>query len=543
MRIALAQINTTVGDIQANIKKINYYYQKAKKEKADIVIFPELTITGYPPLDLLENSDFIDKNIQALKSFSKKVSGTACIIGYVDINPQVKGKKIKNAAAFIHNQKITNIYKSLLPTYDIFDEERYFESSNENQLLIYNSEKIGLTICEDVWADTKLLPDRFLYKFNPLKKLLFLGAKTIINISASPFEKGKIKQKIEILSEIARQNKIKIIYVNSVGANDELIFDGRSFILNEKGEIILKLKEFEEDFQIFEDKSNNLENITYSESTEEIKKAIILGIKDYFFKQGFSKALLGLSGGIDSAVVAALSKEALGSENVTAILMPSEYTSKESIYYSLKLAKNLGIKTKTLPIAKIYKEYLNTLSLKTSKIDTTLQNIQARIRGNILMALSNKNGALVLTTGNKSEISMGYSTLYGDTAGAIAPLGDVLKTDVYNLARLINLKKEIIPDFIIKRPPTAELKPNQKDQDDLPPYEVLDKIIEMYIENNIRIKEIERKLKRKDVISIIKRIENNEYKRKQIPICFKISSKSFGSARKMPINKKIDFLK
>lgn len=544
MKIALAQINSKIADLKGNTKKILHYYQKAKSQNADIVIFPELALTGYPPLDLLENSDFIDKELSYLKSIAKEIESLACVLGYVDINENLKGKKLKNSAAFIHKRKIIKINKSLLPTYDIFDEARYFEPSLKNNPIVYKGEKIGITICEDIWADTELLPDRFLYKFNPLENLIRKGVKTIINISASPFEKNKNYKKIKILSEIAKKNKIRIIYVNSVGANDELIFDGRSFILDEKGKINILMKDFEEDFYVFDtEKDISKFTLKKDQEIEEIYKAIICGIRDYFEKQNFSKAIIGLSGGIDSAVVACLAVKAIGNENVLGVMMPSRYTSEESINSVNELAQNLKIKILNLPIDEIYKSYLKTLSLNYKEIDITLQNIQSRIRGNLLMALSNKTGGLVLVTGNKSEISMGYCTLYGDTAGAIAPIGDVLKTDVYKIAEFINKEQKIIPEFIIKRAPTAELKPGQKDQDDLPPYEILDEIIKMYIEENIPISKISKKFKDKNyVTSIIKRIEKNEYKRKQLPMCFKISAKSFGSGRKMPIVKDLEFM-
>ena len=539
MRITLAQINSRVGDLAGNLKKIETAYRKAVSEKSDLIVFPELALTGYPPLDLLENEDFVKQNLSALRSFAGKVSGTACILGYVGVNEKKNGKKLLNSAAFMHEGGIKRaVSKSLLPTYDIFDEERYFEPSAANAPVLFKGLKIGLIICEDIWADTELLPERFLYGFNPLRELLKKNADLVINISASPFYKDKRAQRIRILSRIAAKTGKKIIYVNSVGANDELIFDGGSFILDEKGGITDCLGAFTEEVATFDLAGLKKRCPAGGGGIEDIRQAIVLGIRDYFRKQGFKKAVLGLSGGIDSAVVAVLACEALGPENVLGVLMPSPHTSRRSCGDAEKLALNLGIKTETVPIGRLYDLYAETLGLDAKLIDLTLQNLQSRIRGTLLMAFSNKRGFLVLATGNKSEIAMGYCTLYGDTAGALAPIGDVLKTDVYKIAALMNKKKEIIPDSVIKRPPTAELKPGQKDRDDLPPYDLLDRIIKLHIEENLPEGEICRRIKNRElVLSVIKRIENNEYKRKQLPPALKISEKSFGSGRKMPIVK------
>lgn len=389
-----------------------------------------------------------------------------------------------------------------------------------------------MTICEDIWSDTELLPDKNLYKKNIIKNY---RADIIINISASPYHYGKQSQRKKILSSISKNNKSLIVYVNNCGANDELVFDGSSMIINPKGKIC-QLPPFEENV-----KNLDIENFEANEINEDIswiELAIVSGIKDYFVKQNFKKAVIGLSGGIDSAVVAYLCVKALGKENVLGVLMPSKFTSKQSVEDAIKLSKNLGVDYHTVEIKEIYEQYLKTLKLDETTIDITLQNLQSRIRGNILMSYSNKYGYLVVTTGNKSEISVGYSTLYGDTCGAIAPIGDLLKTDVYKLAEHINRNEEIIPKSIIQRPPTAELKPGQKDQDDLPPYEILDEIIKLYLEEQMEFEEIKKKIKDEKLLkNIITRIEKNEYKRKQMPLVLKLSKKSFGTGRKMPIVK------
>jgi len=541
MRITLAQLNAKVGDIEGNKNKIKHYYKKAIAEKSDIIVFPELAITGYPPLDLIEKKSFIEKNLKALNEIVKETGETACVIGYIDINNKKRGKKLHNSAAFIQNKKILlKTHKTLLPTYDIFDEERYFEPYIGNKIIKFKNKNIAITICEEIWADTKLLPNSNLYAYNPMKNIL-KKAELIINLSASPFEKNKFSKRLNILSELSKKHDKEIVYLNATGANDELIFDGGSFIIAKNGKKIKALSQFKEECETIELNEIISRKVVKLREEEEIKEAIILGIRDYFQKQGFSKAVIGLSGGIDSALVATLAAQALGSQNILGVLMPSPYTSRQSVEDALKLAKNLNIKTEIVDIGKIYDSYAKTLFLNKENIDISLQNIQSRIRGNILMSFSNRYGYLVLTTGNKSEISMGYCTLYGDTAGAIAPIGDLLKTDVYKLANFLNTGNELIPLSIIKRPPTAELKPGQKDQDDLPPYEILDRIIKLYIEENLSTNEIAKKIgDRKLAEDTILRIERNEYKRKQLPITLKLSKKSFGAGRKFPIVKGLD---
>ncbi len=548
MKIAIAQINPKVGDIAANTVKIAAFARKAESLGADIVVFPELALTGYPPLDLLEKKDFILENLAALKSLSSLRLKTALAVGFVDFNPARKGKELLNSIAFISGGKILQKRsKSLLPTYDIFDEARYFEPATTNQPFRFRGELIGLTVCEDIWAETALLPKRLLYRNNPVKTLRAMKTSIIINISASPYFRGKNARRRAILSGLAKKMKSHIIYANQVGANDELIFDGNSFLLAPSGRVLAAAGAFKEDLLLADTCAvPEVSAPRPDEDADEILSALTLGIRDYFQKLGFKKAVLGLSGGIDSAVVAVLAAGALGPENVTGVLMPSVYTAKRSVTDALSLANNLGIKTRTLPIKDIYSKFLKTLKAGGPRgaVSLTMQNLQARIRGTILMALANSNNWLALTTGNKSEIALGYCTLYGDTAGAIAPIADLLKTEVYRLAGRINRDSEIIPRAIIKRPPTAELKPGQKDQDDLPPYATLDAVIRLYMEENRTPREIIRKgYKPELVLSILRRIEANEYKRKQLPIGLKVTEKSFGYGRKMPIVKAMGFIK
>jgi len=536
MRITLAQINLKIGDIKKNLEKIIDAYKKAEKENSDIIVFPELTITGYPPMDILENRNFIEDNIKALDIFKNYVKKTAAVVGFVDINKK-KGKKLLNSIAFIENSKIKHIfYKNLLPTYDVFEEKRYFEEGNEYEVFNFKGKKILLTVCEDIWADTELLPDVNLYKTNIIKKF---NPDLIINISASPYYYGKITERKKILKEISLNKKATIIYVNYYGAQDSLVFDGSSMIID--GNKIYQLQSFTEKIETID--INNLKNQEFEEDISSVEKTIITAIKGYFEKQGLKKAILGVSGGIDSAVVSCLLSKSLGSENVFGLIMPSKFTSKKSISDAIKLLNNLKIKYEIVSINDIYTSYLKTLKLDEKEIDITIQNIQARIRANILMAYSNKYGYIVINTSNKSEIAMGYSTMYGDSCGAISPIGDVLKTDVYRLSKLINSEKEIIPLSIINKAPTAELKPNQKDEDDLPPYKILDKVIKLYIEEQKDLKEIEKEIDPLIVNQIIKRIEANEYKRKQFPLIIKVSKKTFGIGRIMPIVKFNEFYK
>jgi NAD+ synthase (glutamine-hydrolysing) len=548
MKLALAQINTTVGDLDGNTKKIINQIENAKKRKADLVVFPELAITGYPPKDLLFKKAFVIETEKRLIEIQKASSGIGVVIGLVthrtgnrvpidsyDISmpTHLTGMALSNTAYLINNQKIIGSHEKIwLPTYDVFDEKRYFEPGKEIRVFGFRDKKLGINICEDLWIDD-----------GPTDQQVKKGANLIIIISASPFYVGKWQIRKELVRKRTMANKVPIFYNNLVGGQDDLIFDGGSFAFNKKGELIGLAKHFAEDLLIIDlDSAKPIKDLKENEETE-VFNALVLGLRDYVEKNRFPKVVLGLSGGIDSALVCTLAVEALGNDRVLGVTMPSPFSSESSVKDSQTLAKNLKIELFNIPIAEIYHSYLKTLrpSFKNRKLDITEENIQARIRGNILMALANKFGYLVLSTGNKSEMAVGYTTLYGDMAGGLAVISDVPKIMVYRLARYYNQKvgKEKIPKNILIKPPSAELKPNQKDTDDLPLYETLDKILALYIEENKSKEEIiELGFSKNLVTDIIWRVDHNEYKRTQAPLGLKITSKAFGSGRRMPITNK-----
>jgi NAD+ synthase (glutamine-hydrolysing) len=540
MKIALAQINQTIGDFQRNTEKICSYIERAKSQNADLVIFPELAITGYPPKDFLDIPAFIDDNLRALNEITCRISGISVIVGFVDRNKRRHGKFIHNAAAFIQDRKIVSIHhKSLLPTYDVFDECRYFEPAYTISPVKFMDYTLGISICEDIWNDEEFWP-RPLYEIDPIENLISQGANIMINISSSPFTVGKHDTiRLRMLIHDAMKYKVPFIYVNQVGGNDDLVFDGNSVVINAQGKLIAHGAAFEEDLVVvdIENPAVQIQPRTYS-PIETVYMALITGLRDYVTKCGFKKVVIGLSGGIDSAVTAALAAESLGNKNVIGVLMPSQFSSRGSIDDAVKLSQNLGIIYKIIPIKDIFEIYQRTLQseFKGMPFDIAEENLQARIRGNILMALSNKYGYLVLTTGNKSELAVGYCTLYGDMSGGFALISDVPKTMVYELARYINREKEIIPQNSITKPPSAELKLNQFDQDSLPPYDVLDGILKAYVEDARGIDEIIRMgFDEKVVREIIRKVNRNEYKRRQAAPGIKVTSKAFGSGRRMPI--------
>jgi len=562
MKIALAQINSTVGDIKGNTDKIISYINKAKAKNVDLVVFPELSICGYPPKDLLLKKDFLKEIQRHLKRIVKSSKGISVIVGTVEasakalkpINYDVSmsahfpGYMLYNSAAFITDGKFIGYQaKTYLPNYDIFDEQRYFVPAKESNVFRVQEtrgkkskpgeqELIGITICEDIWVDNR-----------PIENLKRKGASVIINISSSPFYIGKYQIRKDLVKNRAISNKVPIFYCNLVGGQDDLVFDGGTIGYNANDKLIALGKRFEEDFIVI-DTEKLKENHRVTVGTEknevvEIYSALVLGLRDYVEKSRFNKVVLGLSGGIDSALVACLAVEALGPERVILVLMPGPYSSDHSIKDSLDICRNLRIKPTIISINDTYKSYLRTLKIEFRNLPFGIaeENIQARVRGNILMALSNKFGYLVLITGNKSEMSVGYSTLYGDMAGGFAVISDVPKTMVYKLCRYINEigkreGREVIPKSVFKKAPSAELRANQTDQDDLPPYDILDKIIHIYIEENKGKEEIIKMGFDKQVVSdIIRRIDHNEYKRHQAPIGVKITPKAFGFGRRMPI--------
>jgi len=540
MKIAIGQINNTVGAVQNNARKILSWIGQAKSEGANLVIFPEMAITGYPPKDLLEAAGFVDANVKALHQLANKVEGIYAIVGFVEPNPEPAGKPFYNSAALIGRGKVLSVYrKSLLPTYDVFDEGRYFEPAPSQKPWALDGRMIGVTICEDIWNDRDYSP-RLLYHMDPVQSAVQQNAEFIINISSSPYHLEKWAERHDLIRGEALRYKKTVIYVNLVGGNDELIFDGRSVVFDSNGNMIVRAKDFEEDLLVFDLDSGESVIRPSSESVmENARKALILGIRDYVAKCGFRRVLLGLSGGIDSAVTCALAVEALGAENVLGVMMPSHYSSEHSVADAVALAKNLGIRHDIIPISKIFDVYREELRgvFHDRPEDVTEENLQARIRGNLLMALSNKFNLLLLSTGNKSELAVGYTTLYGDACGGLAVISDVPKTMVYKLAELLNSKREMIPQDTIRKPPSAELRPNQKDSDSLPPYEVLDPILVGYIEENLTAEQIVQQtgFDLNLVQKILQMVDRNEYKRKQLPIGLKITTKAFGFGRRWPI--------
>lgn len=539
MKAAFAQVDTTVGDIRGNREKVLAAYRKASALGAEIVLAPELAIAGYPGWDLLEQRDFVAANLSSLKELSREIRQAALVVGFVDVNKSGRGKGLFNAAALIEKGRIAAVrHKSLLPTYDVFDEARYFEPAADNKPVAFRGRRIGLSICEDAWNDRGFWR-RPLYSRDPIRRLAKAGAKVIINISASPFHVGKSRLRLKMLGSHCRQHRIPLLFCNLVGGNDDLVFDGSSAALDAKGRAMVQCRAFSEDLQLVDLASPSYQTLRTPADVEEIYEALKLGLRDYLAKSGFRSVLLGLSGGIDSALVCAVAADALGPENVTGVSMPSMYSSEGSVKDAQRLARNLGVTLLSIPITGAYRSMESALQAAFEGTPPGLaeQNLQARLRGNILMALSNKRGAMVLSTGNKSELSVGYCTLYGDMNGGLAVIADVPKTTVYALARYINRDKEVIPPDSISKPPSAELKPDQKDQDDLPPYEVLDDIVRCYIEENMEPAAIAKRRGHPPelVADILARVDRAEYKRRQSPPILKITPKAFGIGRRMPI--------
>jgi len=544
MRIALAQINPTVGDIAGNCRKIVDYIGRAKAQSAEVVIFPELAIVGYPPKDLLLKPQFVEDNLRALKLIAKRVSGIDAIVGYVDRNPEPVGRGLHNAVALLRDGIVfSRHFKTLLPTYDVFDESRYFEPGPDTEnanLIQIGGTLAGVSICEDLWNDERLI-DRRLYHENPLAKLSLRGSQIMINASASPFIVDKHQFRRELFASQVKQFKQPLIYVNQVGGNDELVFDGNSMVIDAQGNVIAQAKEFEEDLLVVDlpaHGSNRLEK--HSAGVESIYKALVLGMRDYVRKCGFKSVVLGLSGGIDSALTAALAVDALGKENVVGVAMPSRFSSDHSVNDAASLAKGLDIQFRTIPIKAVHDAYESTLSgvFAGREPDLAEENLQARVRGALLMAMSNKFGHLLLTTGNKSEIAVGYCTLYGDMCGGFAAISDVPKTTVYEICEWLNKTRgrEVIPQNTITKPPSAELRPNQTDQDSLPPYPILDAILYRYVELEESANQIIKQgFDPATVIRIIKLIDRSEYKRRQAAPGIKVTSRAFGFGRRMPI--------
>jgi NAD+ synthase (glutamine-hydrolysing) len=542
MKIAAAQINPTVGDIAGNVEKILQHIGRAKELGAQLVVFPELSLVGYPPRDLLERASFIDQNIDALNALAAKAKDISVLIGYVEKNPVAEGKQLYNAAALLEGGELAYVtYKSLLPTYDVFDESRYFEPAMGTTPLKIGSQKVALTICEDIWTDELCGPRK--YAKDPLAEMAKKKFQLIINMAASPWSIGREKIREELMKAQAKQYNVPVVFVNQVGGNDELVFDGNSMAVDPQGNIIAHAKPFEEDLILIDLDygAGDLRKVTLTE-TESVYRALVTGTRDYAHKCGFTKAVVGLSGGVDSALVAAVAADALGHDNVLGLSLPSMYTSDASKRDAESLAKTLGIQFKQISIQPVFDKYMDEFQklFVGMPADATEQNIQARVRASLLMGVSNKQGHLLLSTGNKSEIAVGYNTLYGDMCGGLAVLSDVPKTLVYQLAKeVVNKDREVIPNNTITRAPSAELRHNQRDSDDLPDYETLDPILKAYIEDGKSPDQIVEGGAPKEVVDrIVRLIEKAEFKRRQAPIGIRVTTKAFGTGRRFPIARK-----
>lgn len=539
MKIALCQTNTIIGDLNYNKQKIIKGYKRGVKDGADLVIFPELSLVGYPPLDLVEKAEFRDAVNKASHEIARETGNTGLIFGAITEDDDKIGTDIHNSAMLCYNGDIQFIqHKSLIPNYDVFDEMRYFDPAKEVFIHEFKGEKLGISICEDIWNDEDYWYRRRYVK-DPVQELIKKGATLLINISASPYSYGKRRDRKEMLSTLTGKDKIPLAYVCCAGTQTDLIFDGASMCFNSKGELVCLGNVYEEEYFVF-DTSKEYTPITIVEKSfeEEVLNALIFGLKEYCTKQEFKEVILGLSGGIDSAIVTYIAVKALGKKNVHVVLLPSKYSSRESITDSMKLIKKLGISYDKISIKSVVGSFLKSLSpiIKSAPKDITEQNIQARMRGIYLMALSNQYGYLLLTTGNKSEMATGYATLYGDMSGGLAVIADVYKTDIYKLAEYINRDKEIIPSAILSKPPSAELKPGQTDQDTLPPYVLLDRILRMYLEENKEYNEICDIIGNQKVVSeVLKMVDQNEFKRYQAAPALRVSKKAFGYGRRFPI--------
>lgn len=535
MHIALAQLNFHVGNFENNTSKIIEAIKQAEKSGAELIVFPELAITAYPPLDFLEFDDFINRCYNSIEKIAAHSQHIAVIVGCPSRNPVPEGKNLFNTAWFLHKGKVQALVnKALLPTYDIFDEYRYFEPGRKFECIEFNGEKIALTICEDLWN----VEDDPLYIHSPMEELIKENPSLIINIAASPFDYKHAHQRKAILQRNVNQYKIPLLYVNHVGAQTEIIFDGGSLAYDASGKLVHEGPYFKEEIIYLNTKNTTSVIEKQTEKYELIYQALLMGIRDYFSKMGFKKAILGLSGGVDSAIVTVLAADALGAENILPVMLPSAFSSGHSISDSEQLCQNLNIKVDKMEINPLYETFLKTLKplFGDRPFDVTEENIQARIRGTLLMALSNKFGPILLNTSNKSELAVGYGTLYGDMCGGLSVIGDLYKTEVYELCRYINRDKEIIPENILSKAPSAELRPGQKDSDSLPPYDILDKILFEYIELRKGPKEIIKGGYDETLVNrILSMVNRNEYKRKQLSPVLRISSKAFGLGRRMPI--------
>jgi NAD+ synthase (glutamine-hydrolysing) len=538
MKIGLAQINTTVGDINGNRDRVIQALGRARNLGVDIAVFPELCLTGYPPRDLLGLHGFVEANFRAVQEIAAHSGPMGVVVGFVDRNPKKEGRDFYNSAAFLAEGKIQAvIHKTLLPTYDVFDEDRYFENADGVQVVRFRGQTLGISICEDAWNSEDFW-SRPLYSTDPIREQVEHGADLLINISASPYEMGKPRLRFQMLLDHVQKHRVPLVYVNLVGGNDDLLFDGNSIALGKNGNVIAQGQSFAEDLLVIDTESAEDRGYQEGESLENLFQALVMGTRDYASKCGFKSAVLGLSGGIDSSIVACIAVEALGAGNVLGVSMPSMYSAQESFDDARSLARNLGMNFATIPIKPIYDTFKQSLAQIFSGLpeNETEENLQARTRGTLLMALSNKFGHLVLSTGNKSELGAGYCTLYGDMVGGLAVISDVPKTMIYKLAAHINRQREVIPRNTIERPPSAELRPDQTDQDTLPEYDVLDGILKARVEEQKSLDEIVAQgYDHPTVQKVVRMIQVNEYKRRQAAIGLKVTTRAFGPGRRMPI--------
>ncbi len=541
MKIALAQLNPTIGDIEGNRRRILDAYRRAVDGGADLVVTPELSLVGYPPRDLLLKPRFVADNLTAFERLVGDVGPAGLLVGFVDRAGEVRGLPLHNAAALVADGRVlATKHKSLLPTYDVFDETRYFEPGAGPTVAEFRGLRLGLSICEDIWTQAQVGPVARLYHGDPIAELVEAGAEVLVNMSASPFVMDKFRQRVDLVRAQGVKHRRPVVYVNQVGGNDQLIFDGASFALDASGRILAQLKAFEEDLVVAQVPDGQPVKPSPLSDIEALRRALVLGIRDYMRKCGFKEAVLGLSGGIDSSLVACLAAEAVGAEHVVGVFMPSRYSSCESLEDARALVGNLGIRALEIPIDGPHRAFEAALAeaFKGREPNATEENIQARIRGTVLMALSNKFGYLVLSTGNKSELAVGYCTLYGDMAGGLAAISDVPKTLVYELARHINASASTppIPERVFTKAPSAELKPDQTDQDTLPPYDVLDRILDLYVREERSRDEIVAAGFDPDVVrQVIRMVDRNEYKRAQAAPGLKVTGRAFGVGRRMPI--------
>jgi NAD+ synthase (glutamine-hydrolysing) len=543
VKVACAQINPTIGDFKGNLDKVLSLSRHAHEAGCALAVFPEMCLCGYPPMDLLEQDSFVEENLKTLRKVQGGVPpGLGVVVGYVDRNRSLPGKGLFNVASLISDGKVIHTQaKTLLPTYDVFDEARWFEPADRRTVVAFGGERIGIAICEDLWWEGETAPG-LRYPVDPIAELLDAGATLIVAPTASPFHVGKPQTRLELFSRVGKSSGVPVVYVNIVGGNDNLIFDGQSMVTSREGKLLFLGAPFEEELGFVDTQATCPELALPADPWLQIEGALVLGIRDYVRKCGFTRVHLGLSGGIDSALVAVLAVEALGPEKVEVFGLPSRYSSQGSVSDAKELAHNLGLTLKVLPIEDIFVSCLSTLApvFEGRAPDIAEENIQARIRGTLLMAYSNKLNSLLLTTGNKSELATGYCTLYGDMSGGLAVIGDLLKGQVYGLARSINYRKTVIPEAILTKAPSAELRPDQKDQDTLPPYETLDAILEDYLVKNRSAEEIAGNGFDPELVHrVVRMVDRAEYKRRQAPPVLKVSPKAFGTGRRVPIARKV----